>query len=265
MAKTLLITLILLSTIGARSARFELIKKVKLPADRFTVDIMGQVYWQQDERLIRYNPLNGQKQSYSNSFLGAIHSWDASNPLKTLVFHRDFNTLVFLDKNFGQIRSPINLDQLGVNRASACCISHQGGFWLVDPPSGQLLHFGPNLSIQHESAVISELTARQNHSPLIRESNKRIYCLVPNCCILIFDRFGNVLRRRPLKNVDNIQMLNQNIYYFYDGRLFAMNKALQGKKQVKLPPTNGKWDFARMGTQNMLYLLKNHQLYIFKT
>jgi len=243
---------------------FELIKKVPMPAERYSVDIMGRIYFSQGPTLFRLNPSTGKKTEYTNTFLGEIHSWDVSNPLKIGVFHKNFNTLVFLDQTLTPIRSPINLDQLSNRQVAATCLSHQGGFWLINPFTGQIHKYDPGLRETNQTTAIPELSMHRESSPLIKEHNRKLYCLIPHCCALVFDRFGNLQRRRPLKNVDNIQILNQNIYYFYKGDLYRLDKDLNGTGTVQLPTGDGKWDFARMGTRNRLYLLRENQLYIYK-
>jgi hypothetical protein len=265
MIRLLLTGMVLFPILLSGKGPFELITTIPMPAERFQTDIMGQVYWSEGSTLFRYNPANDQKTEYSNAFLGEIHSWDASNPLKILVFHKQFNSIVFLDKHLTPIRSPVKLDQLGVSMVSNCCLSHRGGFWLINRASGQIQRYNTSLMPSESTEIIPEFNASYEDPPVIREHNRRLYCLIPGCCAMIFDRFGNLARRQPLKNVDNIQMLNQNIYYFYNGDLYRMDKDFRNAEEVKLPQVKGKWDFARIGAQNTLFLLKNRKLYIYKS
>ena len=260
----ILLGIILLACSPSRADDFELINKIPMPSERFTVDIMGHVYWSQEATLFRLDPATGEKTEYTNTFLGNIHSWDASNPFKILVFHKDFNTLVFLDQSLAPIRSPIHLDQLTASQMAASCLSHQGGFWVLNPSTSQIQQYDPGLNQTKQTAAIPELSMRDPSKPVIREHNRRLYCLIPHCCVLLFDRFGNLQQRRPLKNVDNIQILNQNIYYFYKGDLYRLDKDLESTGKIQLPQGEDNWDFARMGARNRLYLLRNDQLYIYK-
>jgi len=264
MVRTILLGMILLACSPSRADDFELINKIPMPSENFTVDIMGHVYWSQGTTLMRLDPATGKKTEYTNTFLGNIHSWDASNPFKILVFHKDFNTLVFLDQSLAPIRSPIHLDQLTNSQIAAACLSHQGGFWVINPSTGQIEQYDPGLNQTKQTTAIPELSMRDPSNPFIREHNRKLYCLIPHCCALVFDRFGNLQLRRPLKNVNNIQILNQNIYYFYKGDLFRLDKDLKSTEKIQLPQGEDSWDFARMGARNRLYLLRNDQLYIYK-
>jgi hypothetical protein len=265
MKKMVLTGLILLALSPRGAGAFELIKTINVPADEFSVDMMGHIYWAEGNTLYRYNPQNNEKLEYTNTFLGDIHSWDASNPLKILVFYKEFNRLVFLDKNLTVAGSPIQLDNMGVMQAGAACHSHQGSFWLANLGENRLQLYDSNLSLVLESASIASLGQGNKGKIKLREQNRNLYGLVPGCCLLQIDRYGNLARRYPLKNIDNIQILNQNIYYFYDGNLYRMSKDFQSKQQIPLPQPAQTWDQARMGMQNRLYLLKDQKLYIYKT
>jgi len=265
MKRLVLSGLIILALALKGAGAFELIKTIQLSADDFSVDIMGHIYWAEGSTLFRYNPQNNEKLEYTNTFLGEIHSWDASNPLKILVFFKEFNSLVFLDKNLSPIGSPIRLDNMGVMQAGAACHSYLGSFWLANLGENRLQLHSSNLSLRLESATINALREVREEKIQLREQNRNLYCLIPGCCLLQIDRYGNLARRHPLKNVNNIQILNQNIYYFYDGNLYRMNKDFQAKQRISLPQPSQTWDQARMGTQNRLYLLKDYKLYIYKT
>jgi len=259
------ISTILLALALKGAGAFELIQTIDMPAENFSVDIMGQVYWAEGSTLYRYSPQSKEKIEYTNTFLGEIHSWDDSNPLKILVFYKEFNTLVFLDKNLSPVGSPLRIDNMGVMQAGAACNSTEGSFWLANLDEKRLQLYQSTLKVMLESATIPDLHPPEEGKIKIRERNRTLYCLIPGCCLLLIDRYGNLTRRHPLKNVDNIQILNQNIYYFYDGNLYRRDTDFNTQQRIQLPRTRQTWDDARMGTQNRLYLLKDQRLYIYKT
>jgi hypothetical protein len=239
------------------------IDSLKIPADNFSVDLLGNVYYTDKQALIKYKVGTEEKIEYANNFLGPIYSFDVSNPLKILVFHKNFNRIVFLDQSLAAMRSPVNLDKIGLTDVGACCSSHKGGFWIINNTSNQIQHYSSNLQLTQETPVLNELAELQNIKPGITEKNRQLYCHIPDCCILTFDRYGNLLNRYALKNVDNIQILDGNIYYFYKG---AWIKQMGNKKEtlsLPLPKGTHYWDNAKVGRQNQMYLLKNQKLYIY--
>ncbi|MEF8845576.1 MAG: hypothetical protein V5A59_08900 [Bacteroidales bacterium] len=238
------------------------VESLKLEGKKFSVDLMGNVYWTHDQTLIKYQPETGEQYEYSDNFLGPVHSFDVSNPLKILVYHKAFNHIVFLDKTLSPIRSAVNLDEMGLTNTGSSCISHNGGFWLLNSTLNQIQLYSPNLELIQETSVINELDESQNPAPQLIEKNRQLYCHLPDCCTLVFDRFGNLIRRYALKNVDNIQILNGNIYYFYDGSLNRLHWKKGESEEVTLPKSSDYWDDAKIGKQ-YLYLLKKQTLYIY--
>ncbi len=238
------------------------IETLKIDGETFSVDLMGNVYWTRNQTLIKYQAGTGKQYEYTDNFLGPVHSYDVSNPLKILVYHKSFNHIVFLDKTLSPIRSPVNLDELGLTNVGSCCLSHKGGFWVLNNTLNQIQHYTANLQLTNETTVIPQIEETQNISPRITEKSRQLYCHLPNCCTLVFDRFGNPVHRYPLKNVDNIQILNGNIYYFYEGLLNRISGKNGEREAVQLPKGSNYWDDAKIGREN-LYLLKNHTLYIY--
>jgi hypothetical protein len=242
----------------------EPVKTFTIEGNTFSLDLMGNVYWTRGSTLIKYKTETDEKLEYTNNFLGPVHSFDVSNPLKILVFYKSFNRLVFLDKSLSPIGSPVNLDQMSLSSTLACCTSHKGGFWLFNGTLNRIQHYNTNLGLVQEIPVSTKIRKQSNTAPRLIEKNRRLYCFLPGCCLLSFDRFGNLTQRLPLKNVNNIQILNGNIYYFYENTLKKISGDGMETEKILLPKGGDYWDDARMGEQNQLYLLRRQKLYIYK-
>ena len=88
------------------------IEKLEIEGKAYSVDLMGNVYWTNGQTLVKYHPETDEQYEYTDNFLGPVHSFDVSNPLKILVYHKAFNRIVFLDKTLSPIRSAVNLDEM---------------------------------------------------------------------------------------------------------------------------------------------------------
>ncbi|MFP4620162.1 MAG: hypothetical protein ACLFM7_02550 [Bacteroidales bacterium] len=238
------------------------VETLEIQGETFSVDHMGNVFWSHNQTLYKYQTGTGEKYEYTDNSSGSIHSFDVSNPLKILVYHKAFNLIVFLDNNLSPIRSAVNLNEMGLNNTGACCISHSGGFWLLNTTLNQIQHYSSNLQSTQETPVIKELRDTQDQTPQLIEKNRQLYCHLPDCCTLVFDRFGNLVNRYPLKNVDNIQILNENIYYFYKGTLNRIVGKKGENEKVGLPKKDNYWDDGKI-SRKRLYLRKNQTIYIY--
>src|SRR6476659_8841896 len=70
---------------------------IKGKYDYFKADNLNNVYMIKDDELIKYLPDGRFFRRYSNLKLGTITSVDVTNPLKILVYYRDFQQIIFLD------------------------------------------------------------------------------------------------------------------------------------------------------------------------
>ena len=70
-----------------------LVLKVKF--DFFTTDNIGNIYAVKEDELMKYLPSGRFFARYSNLKLGSITAVDATNPLKIVLYYRDFQQIVF--------------------------------------------------------------------------------------------------------------------------------------------------------------------------
>src|ERR1043166_5956386 len=83
---------------------------IRSKVDKFGVDAIGNVYIINGEELVKYNPSAKILARYSNLKLGQITSMDLTNPLKILLYYRDYQQLVYLDDQLSANADPISLE-----------------------------------------------------------------------------------------------------------------------------------------------------------
>ena len=76
---------------------YELVKELKLDGQHHYSDPLGNIYIIQDNEISRYNRQYKNIARYSNAYLGQPASLDVSDPLRLLVFYKDYNQLLWLD------------------------------------------------------------------------------------------------------------------------------------------------------------------------
>ena len=206
-------------------------------ADFFTIDPIGNIYLVKNSGLIKIDTETNQKTTYSNLLLGNIASVDVSDPFRILVFHRDFNKIVFLDKSLSEIVSPISLDKLDYYNVSAVCQSNNGGFWIFDQSLNQLVYFDKNLIKQKTSSQISlildeniELT-----QAFMLEKNDYIYLGIIGEGVLLFDNYGTYIKTFPLSELKSFQVNDGNIVFRRNGEMITYNTNNFTEKSFTLP------------------------------
>ncbi len=209
-------------------------KDIDTPYDYGLTDNLGNVYIISGKNLTKYNH-NGEKiATYTNQYLGRIDHADVTDPFRLLLFYEEFNQVVFLDNFLAEIRSPINLDDLGYTYTSLVCSSGRGGLWLFDNRLKQLAYLNKNLQTDAESQNLNFLI--RDKKPIeIAEKNQQLYLNVPDSGIFVFDQFASYIRTIPVKQAYNAEYGKNNIYYSDSKQLYIYNIMQMEKIIVKLP------------------------------
>ena len=257
---------ILISFTGFSKSEYEstLIDSVKISGNQFKVDILGNIYWTEFNTLKKYSPESRSVIEYTNTFMGKITKYDVSNPLKILIYFNTQNQILYLDKNLSEIISPFSLDQTNIPDVKAICTSHRGGFWVLNPITQKIEHYNQNLRITAESTTFPEFFKKNNIKIQLEEKNNMLYCFIQNCCLWTFDLYGNFIKKYPLKNVDNIQIINENIFYFYNNTLNKYNINSLEKDTLSSPIKRDEWKSVRTAENGLVYALKGQTIYIYK-
>lgn len=186
-------------------------------------DHLFNFYSISDQSIKKYDVKGKELGNYSNSYLGSINYTDVSDPFRILLFYKDFNQIVFLDKYLTQILSPINLDDLDIGLPSIACVSGMGGFWVFDEQNSQLKHFNRNLKIINESTSVNTLINTKQKPSCLLEKNNYLFIDFPDAGIVILDKYGAFYKTYKVKNIDSFQVDGKNIYYFRDNAFIRYN------------------------------------------
>jgi hypothetical protein len=221
------------------------VRYVEVAGDLHYSDAMGNVYIGMDNTLKKYSPTQVQAAYYSNAFLGNIHSVDVTDPLRILLFFKDHNQIVWVDNFLSEIRSPVRLDDLGIDQVELVCSSSQGGFWAFNSLNNQLQYFDVNLTLVHESPTLNLLTGPDINPTYMTEKSRFLYLNVPGNGILVFDRFGNYSRTLPVDVPSEFQVTDQYIYFMKEGNLLSYDLRTAEFSRLVLPGESNPEDAGR--------------------
>ena len=215
-------------------------KEYNYEADYFSTDGFGNLYIVQNSELIKININDNTKAVFSNISSGAITSIDPSDPFRILVYYKDFNKVLFLDKNLTEITSPISLDDKGIFNTVSVCQSVNGGFWVLDQNTAQLIYINKSLNIVKKSAVIQEIYDQNTDTKqaFMLEKNDYIYVGFENAGVMQFDSYGVYIKTFPLINSANFQVIDNIIVYYSQGKLNYYNTQNYKEESLKIPVEN---------------------------
>ena len=217
-------------------AQYPIIVEVPVKADYFTSDNLGNAYTVKGHEIFKYLPNGKLFNRYSNLMLGNITSVDATNPLKLLLFYKDFSKIQFLDNQLAENRGVISLQDLGLEQSILACISFDNGFWVYDQISFSLIRFNQASDKVQEARNINQNVGYEPQPNFLYEWGDWVYLNNPETGILVFDIFGTYFKTIPLKGLENFQIAGENILYFKDAKLLSYNlKTLEQGEVILLP------------------------------
>jgi hypothetical protein len=209
---------------------------IKTKHDHFTSDNLGNIYTVKEDEMLKYNASGKFLMRYSNLKLGNITTVDAVNPLKILLYYRDFQTIVFLDDQLTANSENISLEALGHEQTDLVCASVNNSFWIYDKQNNELTRFNESSKKVASTGNLKQVLRREMNPNYMREYNNYLYLNCPETGIYVFDIFGAFSKIISIKGLKQFQVNEDIVYYKKDSGICSYNHKLfeEGcKKLVK--------------------------------
>ncbi len=235
MLQKIILTIIAIFCLCSLSAQ-SLIKTIPLTkAQCITTDELGNVYVVSNNNgLVRYD-LNGDSTSdFRIVQNGKLYHVDATNPLKVLAYYTDFSKIVLLDRML-TAKNEINLKQINLYNPPAVGISADGKVWVYDNVNAKLKKIDEQMKTLLESNDLRIETETAPQPIFLVEKNNNIYLCDKELGIYVFDRQANYLHTLDIKDINSIQVINNNIYFFQNQQLLSFSLSTYQVDGVILP------------------------------
>jgi hypothetical protein len=167
--------------------------------ETIAADQLGQYYLVSNGSLVKYDAQGDSAYTWSEPQTGAITRIDTGDPMRILVYQKDFNLVRFLNNRLAPSSGIIRLDDLGITVPLALASSRQGGFWVLDGSTYRLRQINMQLQTIVESAPLNLPSGAGSTNYRLIESGSQVLLLIPGKEIQVFDLFANLIRKIPLK------------------------------------------------------------------
>lgn len=205
--------------------------------DGFSVDNFGNIYLVKRDVIKRFS---ADHQLLFTASLKTIRPTfiESSKSFRILLFDQDRSVVQFLDNTLTAIHEEIDLVNLGIQQPISVCESFEGNaFWVLDAGALRLV----KLNEQLEKVVVTEnLRTIFNHDQLptqMLEVNDRLYVMIPQKGVAIFDIFGTFVRFYPCRAEGIDAMDNHLAIRTKEGLdIVAITEMLPTSHRYTLPP-----------------------------
>lgn len=186
---------------------------------------------------------------------------DVNNPLKILVYYKNFSSVVILDRLLTQ-RNTINLRKQNIFSVKAIGTSYDNNIWIFDEQDFKLKKISEDGNVLLESADMRQQMESVPSPQYVIDADNFVYLYDENKGFYIFDYYGALKNHLPFLNWTDIAISGNKIMGFNDSKLLSYElKSLQ-LKSYQLPAFFNGYD-AIKAVNGKVYLLKKDALEIY--
>jgi hypothetical protein len=252
---TLAMTVLLLFAAGSLKAQdsFRLLRTVPVQASDFAVDQLDNLYLLTNGGMLKkFGPAGDSIAVFNNvRRFGKIYGLDVSNPLRPLLFYKDFSTIVLLDRFLSQ-KAVVDLRRQGIAQASAAATSYDNNLWIFDAVENKLKKLDESGRVLLATADFRQLFGTAFSPEKIVDQDNSVYLFDPNVGVLRFDYYGTFQKKFPASSWRSFQVLDRQLVGVQNGALVLFNTGTFLQRQYQFPSSFG-------GFQR--YLVSNSKLF----
>ncbi len=236
-----------------------------LPPDivDFTVDNLGNIYvLNLDNQLKKLSP-KGDSLAVFNDVrrYGKIASVDVANPLKILVYYREFTTIIELDR-FLNIINTIDLRKQNILQAKAIGLAYDNNVWVYDEQDAMLKRIADDGSLLDQSNDFRQLFDSAPDPAFIRDREGLVYLYDPAKGVYIFDHYGTEKIHLDLRGWKDFDVIGKNLLGRDDVKFYRYEPGTLNMQEEPLPVAYK--DASRIHiTSTVIYVLKKTGLEIY--
>jgi len=244
-------------------AQHKLIASIKGDVVDFAVDNLDNIYVLTTTDQLKKYTANGDSAAVFNYVkkFGKVSLIDASNPLKVLLFYKDFSTIVVLDRLFA-VRNIIDLRKLNIFQVNTIGRSYDNNIWLYDETDNKLKKIDDEGKILMETADFRLLFDKAPHVKNIFDQDGFVYLYDPLQSVFVFDYYGALRNKILISGWNDFKVAGKFIFGTNNDTLhrYEINTFRMDQEKLPLPLKNSsKVNF----TAARLYALKNDSLEIY--
>ncbi|GAB4093881.1 hypothetical protein [Flaviaesturariibacter terrae] len=248
-----LVLLFCCSRLSAQDSTFQLLRTIRVEATDFAVDGLDNLYLVTPTGLLKkYGPAGDSVAVFNNvRRFGRLHAIDVSNPLRPLLFYKDFSSIVLLDRLLAQ-KSVIDLRRVRIAQASAAATAFDNNIWVFDAVESKLRKIDESGRWLLETPDFRQLFNFSFVPEKIVDQDKSVYLFDPKAGVLVFDYYGTFQRKYPVESWAYFGLLDRQLVGVQGSALVLLNTGTLLQRQYQFPSSFG--SFRR-------YLVSNSKLF----
>jgi hypothetical protein len=199
----------------------------------FNADQMGNLYLVTPAGRVKKISEKGDSLAIFNlsKRYGKLTAIDVANPLKILLFYKDFSTIIVTDRVLN-ITNTIDLRKKNIYQVKTVATSYDGQIWFYDEQEAKIKKINEKGEITFQSVdlrqVLSDLPAPQK----MIDIDNLLYLYDPQKGIFIFDDYGAFKTKIAIQGWNSVVVFNQTVYGFRNDSILKLQKGRLFSKMI---------------------------------
>lgn len=227
----LIVSVHVFATTDTTTLNLELIKTIAGHFSNLYVDNLENFYVQTSlDQLIKLNSNGDSIAAFNNvKRYGNISFVDVTNPLKILIYYKDFTTVITTDRFLTNINT-IDLRKANIYQVKTIASSYDNNIWMYDELDGMLKKVDDKGNVLFQSTDFRLLFSDLPHIEKIIDNNAQLYLYDSNTGWYIFDYYGTLKTKLPFTQWKDVSVKDKilqgrdsNFLYAYDPSQLILN------------------------------------------
>ena len=221
---------------GATAADFVRSLTVAQDIVDFSVDNLGNIYvLNSDNQLKKLSP-RGDSLAVFNDVrrYGKIGSIDVTNPLKILVYYRDFTTIIELDR-FLNIINTIDLRTLNIQQAQSVGLAYDNNIWVFDELDARLKRIGDDGTLVDQSTDFRQLFDTVPDPVSVLDRDGLVYLYDTAKGVYIFDHYGTLKTHLDFSKWKDFNVIGKNMLGRDETKFYRYQQATLNLQEEPIP------------------------------
>ena len=229
----------------------------------FTVDNLGNLYTISLTGQLKKTGPEGDSMAVFNNVrqYGKMYFMDVTNPLKVLLYFRDFGTVVVLDR-FLNTRSTIDLRKQNLYQVKTIGQSYDNNIWVFDEQESKLKRVGEDGRVLDQSTDLRMLVDSIPSPQFIVDQNRQVYLYDSAKGVYLFDYYGAFRNRIRLTGWTDFTVIGNALFGRDEGTLYRYEPGSLNLQQYRIPAFMRNAKKIKITSGN-LYLLLDNRLEVY--
>jgi hypothetical protein len=201
------------SSAAQADTSFHLLRTISGDIVDFTIDNLDNVYILNSRNQVKKLNANGDSVAVFNDVkkYGQASLIDVSNPLKVLLYYKDFATIVVLDRFLNVVNS-IDLRKQNIFQAKAIGQSYDNRVWVYDEVENKLKKVDEDGKILQETPDFRMLFGQAPSPQKIFDQDKYVYLYDSIQGVFVFDYYGALKNKILISRWQNFKVTGKYIF-----------------------------------------------------